>query len=65
LLLFQALRFGPAYLVFPIISLYPVVTVLLAYTFLKERARIDQVVAGLPISDKLLQAVDLREATVE
>jgi len=34
-------------------------------TFLKERARIDQVVAGLPISDKLLQAVDLREATVE
>ncbi len=34
-------------------------------TFLKERARIDQVVAGLPISDKLLQAVDLREATVQ
>jgi murein DD-endopeptidase MepM/ murein hydrolase activator NlpD len=34
-------------------------------TFLKERTRIDQLVAGLPISDKLLQAVDLREATVE
>jgi drug/metabolite transporter (DMT)-like permease len=39
LLLFQALRFGPAYLVFPIISLYPVVTVLLAYKLLKERVR--------------------------
>lgn len=34
-------------------------------TFLNERARIDQLVAGLPISDKLIQAVDLREATVE
>ena len=39
LVLFEALRFGPAYLVFPIISLYPVLTVLLAYGFLKERAR--------------------------
>ena len=39
LLLFQALRLGPAYLVFPIISLYPVLTVLLATVLLKERAR--------------------------
>ncbi|MCG3154270.1 MAG: hypothetical protein DKINENOH_00864 [bacterium] len=38
LILFQALRMGPAYLVFPIISLSPVVTILLAYGFLKERA---------------------------
>ncbi len=38
LILFQALRTGPAYLVFPIISLSPVVTILLSYTFLKERA---------------------------
>lgn len=38
-LLFEALRFGPAYLVFPIVSLYPVITVALAYTLLKERAR--------------------------
>ncbi len=38
LLLFQALRLGPAYLVFPIISLSPVVTILMAYGFLKERA---------------------------
>jgi murein DD-endopeptidase MepM/ murein hydrolase activator NlpD len=34
-------------------------------TFLNERTRIDQLIAGLPISDKLIQAVDLREATVE
>jgi uncharacterized membrane protein len=39
LLLFEALRFGPAYLVFPIISLYPMLTVLLAFRLLKERAR--------------------------
>lgn len=38
LLLFQALRTGPAYLVFPFISLSPVVTIILAYIFLKERA---------------------------
>jgi drug/metabolite transporter (DMT)-like permease len=38
LILFQALRLGPAYLVFPIISLSPVVTILMAYGFLKERA---------------------------
>lgn len=38
LLLFEALRTGPAYLVFPIISLYPVVTVFLSVVLLKERA---------------------------
>jgi drug/metabolite transporter (DMT)-like permease len=38
LLLFQALRTGPAYIVFPIISLYPMITVLLSVTLLKERA---------------------------
>jgi drug/metabolite transporter (DMT)-like permease len=38
LLLFQALRTGPAYLVFPFISLSPVITILLSYWFLKERA---------------------------
>ena len=38
LLLFQALRTGPAYLVFPIVSLYPVVTVALSLLLLKERA---------------------------
>ncbi len=38
LILFEALRSGPAYLVFPFISLSPVVTILLSYFFLKERA---------------------------
>jgi len=40
LILFQALRMGPAYIVFPFISLSPVVTILLSYFFLKERASI-------------------------
>jgi drug/metabolite transporter (DMT)-like permease len=38
LILFQALRTGPAYLVFPLISVYPVVTIVLSVTLLKERA---------------------------
>jgi uncharacterized membrane protein len=37
LILFQALREGPAYLVFPFISLFPILTILLAYGFLKEK----------------------------
>ncbi len=37
LILFQTLRIGPAYLVFPFISLSPVVTIILSYIFLKER----------------------------
>jgi drug/metabolite transporter (DMT)-like permease len=38
-LLFQALRTGPAYLVFPIVSLYPVISVVLSVLLLHERAR--------------------------
>jgi drug/metabolite transporter (DMT)-like permease len=38
LLLFEALRYGPAYLVFPLVSLYPVLTILLSVLILKERA---------------------------
>ena len=38
LILFQALITGPAYLVFPFISLSPVITILLSLFFLKERA---------------------------
>lgn len=38
LLLFQALREGPAYLVFPIISLFPVITIFLSMAFIGERA---------------------------
>ena len=37
LILFEALRTGPAYLVFPMISMYPVVTVIMSVTLLHER----------------------------
>jgi len=37
LILFEALRTGPAYLVFPIVSMYPVLTVILSATLLHER----------------------------
>jgi drug/metabolite transporter (DMT)-like permease len=39
LILFEALRQGPAYIVFPIISLYPVLTIFLSLVFLKERTK--------------------------
>jgi len=42
LLLFQALREGPAYIVFPFISLFPVCTILLAFIFLREQAKARQ-----------------------
>lgn len=38
LILFQALRTGPAYLVFPFVSLSPLVTILLSIFLLKEKA---------------------------
>jgi drug/metabolite transporter (DMT)-like permease len=38
LILFQCLRMGPAYIVFPIVSLYPVVTIIMAVIRLKEKA---------------------------
>jgi drug/metabolite transporter (DMT)-like permease len=37
LILFEALRLGPAYLMFPVISLYPMLTVLLSVILLRER----------------------------
>ena len=37
LLLFQALRDGPAYIVFPFVSLFPVLTIILSVIFLKEK----------------------------
>ncbi len=40
LILFQALRTGPAYLVFPIVSLSPLVTILLSILILKEKASV-------------------------
>ncbi|MEO6719083.1 MAG: EamA family transporter [Ferruginibacter sp.] len=38
LILFEALKTGPAYLVFPIVSLSPLVTILLSLLILKEKA---------------------------
>jgi drug/metabolite transporter (DMT)-like permease len=40
LILFEALRTGPAYLVFPFIAISPVITILLSYFFLNERATV-------------------------
>lgn len=40
IILFEALRLGPAYIIFPIVSLYPVVTILLSLWLLKERANL-------------------------
>lgn len=40
LILFQALKTGPAYLVFPLISLSPLVTIFLTLWILKERASV-------------------------
>ncbi|MDG5766285.1 DMT family transporter [Balneolales bacterium ANBcel1] len=40
LVLFHAVSEGPAYLVFPFVSLSPVVTILLSFILLRERARI-------------------------
>jgi uncharacterized membrane protein len=37
LILFEALREGPAYIVFPLISLFPVLTIILSVAFLKEK----------------------------
>ena len=41
LLLFQALRDGPAYIVFPLISLFPILTIALSMILLKEKATED------------------------
>ncbi len=38
LILFEALRTGPAFIVFPVVSLYPAVTIALSVTLLRERA---------------------------
>lgn len=37
LILFEAVRLGPAYLIFPFIALSPVITIILALVFLKEK----------------------------
>ncbi|MFT6865222.1 MAG: putative membrane protein [Cyclobacteriaceae bacterium] len=42
LLLFKALEDGPAYIIFPVISLYPVLTIALSLLLLKEKANARQ-----------------------
>lgn len=37
MVLFHAVKVGPTYLIFPIISLSPIITIALSYVFLKER----------------------------
>jgi uncharacterized membrane protein len=37
IILFEALRLGPAYIIFPVVSLYPVVTIILSLWILKEK----------------------------
>jgi drug/metabolite transporter (DMT)-like permease len=37
LILFEALKEGPAYIIFPFVSLYPILTILLSVLFLKEK----------------------------
>jgi drug/metabolite transporter (DMT)-like permease len=37
LALFEALKEGPAYIIFPFVSLYPILTILLSVLFLKEK----------------------------
>jgi drug/metabolite transporter (DMT)-like permease len=37
LILFEALRDGPAYIIFPLISLFPVLTIILSVLFLREK----------------------------
>lgn len=38
--LFEALKLGPAYIIFPITSVYPLVTIILSLIILKERANV-------------------------
>jgi uncharacterized membrane protein len=40
ILLFQALLEGPAYIIFPVVSLFPVVTILLSLWLLKEKSNL-------------------------
>ncbi len=63
LILFEALREGPAYIVFPFISLFPVLTIILSLIFLKEKSSKRQwagiifaVVAGFFLADPKLSA---------
>ncbi len=62
LLLFWVLREGPAYIIFPIICLSPVVTVLLSAVLLRERTYA-LAVAGIVLSVPAIFFLSLQEAT--
>jgi len=62
LLLFWVLREGPAYIVFPIICLSPVVTVLLSAVLLRERTY-TLAVTGIVLSVPAIFFLSLQEAT--
>lgn len=62
LLLFWALREGPAYIIFPIICLSPVVTVLLSAVLLRERTYA-LAVAGIVLSVPAIFFLSLQVAT--
>jgi uncharacterized membrane protein len=47
LLLFQALRQGPAYIVFPFISLFPICTIVLSFFILREKVHRKQAIGVL------------------
>jgi len=51
LLLFKALTIGPAYLIFPVISVSPAITVLMAFLLLRER------IAGLGLAGVVMALV--------
>jgi drug/metabolite transporter (DMT)-like permease len=58
LVLFYALSAGPAYLVFPVISLSPVVTIALSFLWLRERTNITGM-AGIVLAVLALPLFDL------
>ena len=70
LLLFQALRTGPAYLVFPFVSLAPIVTIFLSVFLLKEKATkrawigIVVALAAIPLLSYQQTGIEQRYGTV-
>ncbi|MBN8851550.1 MAG: EamA-like transporter family protein [Sphingobacteriales bacterium 50-39] len=62
LLLFEALREGPAYIVFPIVSLFPILTVVLSMLFLRERGSVRQW-AGIGVSLAAIFLLSYQPAT--
>ena len=66
MLLFKALTIGPAYFIFPIISLSPAITIALSFVLLRERTGklgalgIVLALVALPLFDLLVRPGDSR-----